>query len=596
MALTAGTRISAFYRASGVASNGDARWMVSPTPADSRSPHIGVTAGWHRATVVKDFNPEAVAFCEDDVLGEGEHPLLRSTSHIQVRFDAARWINRTGERYVDAMGGQLRAALDPADVVLRTAALPPCALSLLVVRWATGEASDCVGFQGGWGDTGAVVSDRYIENWMQTLHASLRGRFTVRTAFVASSADVERLGHNAGSLARLLLATETPVAHVGAFYFLWPVESDDGGLPSGYVNQRALLGAMRDLEGAGVETRFPHPSALYRVFLSKEWMATMCLARGFCVPATTRVSVAAIVRDPLLAARNALAALDVLATAQRDGGMACADAARRSSGGSALGGAQGDARGDSRGDSACMRGVAKLGFSWEAADVVRFDGVADLAARLVELVEQPQMCPSAVLVQHLVESPICEIRSFVVEGRIAKMLYTRFLPPGEDGRYADFERSATPADWFDADDGPTSAADGAAALAHAETTITADLVPRWLVWLHSQHHERIPVLRIDTFVVRRRGAPRECDVYIGELTELGASMVGWQEGPSIVKPAVLRSCFAGGVGAELLEASGAGCAAHARAAADDGVARGMLSAAMRSVASGQTAASYGAEF
>jgi hypothetical protein len=468
--------------------------------------------------------------------------------------------------------------------VLRSAALPPCALSLLVVRWATDEASDCVGFQGGWGDTGAVVSDRYIENWMQTLHACLRGRVTVRTAFVASSTDVERLGHNAGSLARLLLATETPAAHVGAFYFLWPVESDDGGLPSGYVNQRSLLGAMRDMEGAGVETRFPHPSALYRVFLSKEWMATMCLARGFRVPATTRVSVAAIVRDPLLAARNALTALDALATAQREGGMACADAARRNGGAAAPG------------DSTRMRGVAKLGFSWEAADVVRFDGVVDLAARLVELVEQPQMCPSAVLVQHLVEDPVCEIRSFVVEGRIAKMLYTRFLPPGEDGRYADFERSATPAEWFAVDDGPTSAADGAAALAHAEATIRTELVPRWLTWLRSQQHERIPVLRIDTFVVRRRGAPRECDVFIGELTELGASMVGWQEGPSIVKPAVLRACFAGGVGAELLEANGAGCAAHARAAADDGVARGMLSAAMRSVASGQTAASYGAEF
>ena len=49
--LTAGTPVSAFYRASGVVSNGDARWMASPTPADSRSPHIGVTAGWHFAIV-----------------------------------------------------------------------------------------------------------------------------------------------------------------------------------------------------------------------------------------------------------------------------------------------------------------------------------------------------------------------------------------------------------------------------------------------------------------------------------------------------------------------------------------------------------------
>ena len=609
--LCVGDRVQIFYRASGVKSNGDARWMASPSVADSRSPHIGVTAGWHGATVVEEYDPSVAALSlgptaamesdggdEEEEEGEPPHPLLRSAAHVQVRLDAARWINRTGERYVDRESGKtapLRCAIDPRDVALADATLPPIALSLLVTRWAFDESAEVVGGHGGWGDTGAVVSDRYIENWMQTLHETLRGRFTVRTAWVASSADVARVGDAAGSLVRLLAPPAYPAAvaaattaapRLASFWFLWPVECQDGSLPAGYVYHKTLLGAMSSLEAAGVQTRFPHPSALYRIFLSKEWMATMCLSRGFRVPATTRVSVAAIVRDPAGAARAALASLHSLATAQLEWGMACASGPQR----------------ERLPAPSAMRGVAKLGFSWEASDVVRFNGECELAERLVELVEQPQMCASAVLVQQLVDDPVCEIRTFIVDGVIAKMLHTRFLPPDDDGRYAVFERTDTPASWFDRRDSATSAADGAAALAHAEATIAREVVPRWLQWLRAQHHEVLPVLRIDTFVVRRPGVPGECDVYSGELTELGASMIGWREGPAMVKPAVLRSCFTDGGGGASAEQDATiatllqSCAGHAATAAADGVTRGMLDAAKRSVAEGQTAETYGDEF
>ena len=33
------------------------------------------------------------------------------------------------------------------------------------------------------------------------------------------------------------------------------------------------------------------------------------------------------------------------------------------------------------------------------------------------------------------------------------------------------------------------------------------------------------------------------DVFAGELTELGASTLGWREGPSVKFPAVIRTCF-----------------------------------------------------
>jgi hypothetical protein len=46
----------------------------------------------------------------------------------------------------------------------------------------------------------------------------------------------------------------------------------DGALDEGYVHHRTLLSTMCDVEAAGVSTRFPHASHLYRSLLSKEWV------------------------------------------------------------------------------------------------------------------------------------------------------------------------------------------------------------------------------------------------------------------------------------------------------------------------------------
>ena len=63
-------------------------------------------------------------------------------------------------------------------------------------------------------------------------------------------------------------------------------------------------------------TRFPHPSNVYRVFLSKDWMAHLCLQPGLRCPATTKVNRAAAETDPYAAAVNALKSLDLIRKVQ----------------------------------------------------------------------------------------------------------------------------------------------------------------------------------------------------------------------------------------------------------------------------------------
>ena len=104
-----------------------------------------------------------------------------------------------------------------------------------------------------------------------------------------------------------------------AMYFLWPCQSLDGQhIPSGYSNLPDVMLAMTNMEASGIATRFPHPTHLYKVFLSKDWTSQLCLFPEMRIPATTKVSRSAVERNALGAARAALATLQRLSTAQDD--------------------------------------------------------------------------------------------------------------------------------------------------------------------------------------------------------------------------------------------------------------------------------------
>ena len=103
------------------------------------------------------------------------------------------------------------------------------------------------------------------------------------------------------------------------------------------------------VEAAGVCTRFPHPSQLYRQLLSKEWQPALCLLPQLRIPPATMVNRATVAAAPRRAAQLACAALDEIREARY----------RKKPEPDALRVTGVEAR----------KGVAKLGYAWEAAHV-----------------------------------------------------------------------------------------------------------------------------------------------------------------------------------------------------------------------------------
>eukprot|EP00912_Choanoflagellata_sp_UC4_P000193 UC4_evm4s125 len=472
-------------------------------PFDTYTPRINMTHGWVPATVIA--------------------PGKESKSNlVKIRYNHKHWVNRIGVMLDTREEGSLDEELQPSLIKAehRISSLSSCSLTLFVIRWADPDIDPSKGFHGGWGDTGSVVSDRYIESWCSTITRSLSGDHEIVTAWVSSSEDLTRLGSSANSIKCRFRGR-----HCCSMWFLWPVAVQDGVMDAGYVGKAQMLGAMELFERAGVQTRFPHPSPLYRVLLEKEWCAQLCLDSKFCLPATTKVTAASVATDSMKAAQNALKALVGIKKAQKTMSKSLE--------------IQGNVITDNTYNETVLRGVAKLGYSWQAMDVAGFEGQVELSQRMMCLLNQQQSTVASVFVQERVENAICEIRTFVVDGRPAYKFYTRFLPPDEDGSFCDFERlherSRVLHEWFNGQEN---------VLQDAEDQIDK-LCLLWMQWLKTVIADDVPVIRIDCFVVPRAGAKNApyCDIYTGELTELGASMLGWHDGPRYIYSAVLKSMF-----------------------------------------------------
>ncbi|KAK3270945.1 hypothetical protein CYMTET_20681, partial [Cymbomonas tetramitiformis] len=67
------------------------------------------------------------------------------------------------------------------------------------------------------------------------------------------------------------------------------------------------------------------------------------------------------------------------------------------------------------------------------------------------------------------------------------------------------------------------------------------LAAKLAMWVMTECAEPLPFMRMD-FLVKHSG-PGTASVHTGELTELGASFLGWDEGPDIVFGALIDSCF-----------------------------------------------------
>ena len=124
---------------------------------------------------------------------------------------------------------------------------------------------------------------------------------------------------------------------------------------------------------------------------------------------------------------------------------------------------------------------------------------------------------------------------YLIDGKPAKHLYSRFCEvDDESGSYSAFkridQRDVVIREWFGGNE---------IGLRDAEVQIE-QLTNRWLTWMLAEHPESPAVCRMD-FFVKLHG--KTATVTTGELTEQGASMLGWKEGPRLTFDAVLRQCL-----------------------------------------------------
>jgi hypothetical protein len=231
------------------------------------TPRVGLSRGWIRAKIVGDQRPPP------------GHADYYDDGRICIQYQHQKWVDRNGEVLDASNPRHLRERVIPARIRKARGAdrgaaspvgSPGYSLSVLIVRWASESCPTVANGDGGWGETGSVTSDRYIETWLQALDVAFPQDHQIVTAFVQSSDDMTRLAGQAHLIRRLLEGR-----HVCAFYFVWPVQfrdeshglgRGDDGYP-GYCEQQATLSALRSLESAGIATRFPHPSHQYRTFL-----------------------------------------------------------------------------------------------------------------------------------------------------------------------------------------------------------------------------------------------------------------------------------------------------------------------------------------
>ena len=164
MSYARGDRVFVFFR---IHKNAEGWLPVESTVFGVLSPHIAVTHGWLQARVVRDFD------------------VSRGDKKVRIRYDHELWYQNGGRLDVSDPANA-EENVDPSAVA-REPSEP--LLSFLVVRWGGETCDTVIGEEGGggWGATGAVVSDLYINTLFDYFHAALPNRYQVVSAYCADS-------------------------------------------------------------------------------------------------------------------------------------------------------------------------------------------------------------------------------------------------------------------------------------------------------------------------------------------------------------------------------------------------------------------------
>jgi hypothetical protein len=504
--LQAGEMVDVFHR---YAQDPNGYFMVEHSTSGIIHPSVGRTDGWTEGRVneawnIQNYNPN-------------HYP-----SWVEIQWTHPTWYNRRGHKLDVHTPSMITQRVKPEQIRQRRGASEAQQrprLTLFHCRWGGEQPVNPVTEgAGGWGMIGSTPSDNYINGWEESVFQTLGPTYEIVSAFIQGSDELAKL---CPPMLRQLLRGE----NVGALYFMWPIVFQDGHEFPAYVQNAKELLLMTEMEASGIPTRFPHASHIYRIFASKEWTAQMCLHPLLHVPLTTQVARQAITADPEKAAVKAIQALSNLATTRSNWAAQYGIVSHEHA---------------PRAPAPIQRGVAKLGWSWEAMDVQAWRNSNELRNALSSLAEQPGSLVDLVFVQEYIDFDV-EMRHFIVEADLhkpetlkpKKIIYTVFKSK-DDGCFRNFDRydrKGCLKTCFAGDD---------AALADAERQ-AEELICRWLQWLQASTHELPTVTRFD--IMAKRLGPGRAQVTTGELTELGGCFLGWPQGPRVVFAAMLRSCF-----------------------------------------------------
>ncbi|EER17771.1 hypothetical protein Pmar_PMAR023701 [Perkinsus marinus ATCC 50983] len=487
----AGTKVWVFYQMQ--KGPRDPAWFAVDTHVQGYNrPQIGWSDRWQPAVVIQDFK-------------ETDFNPAKHDTYVKVRYEHRIWFDREQDVLNTTDTRNIEQAYYPGDVRLTSPPTP--SLSIFVVRWGNPNFGIVNDYDWeSWGEAGSNVSDTYICHMMQKgIRKVARNDYEVLSAFVTNADDLRKISP-------LAIRQMLTGRHKAAMYFLWPTAFEDNiSDAGGYIDKDAFFELMVGIEAMGVPTMFPHPSHLLDTIVSKAFYAHLCTIPDLHLPPTTRVSRGHVVASPDSAARLTWERLSALCD------MTSGGAQKR---------------------NPLPRGaIAKLGYSWEAADVRTCDNIGELSYQMLDLFEQKGCKVDSVFVQQRVPVDL-ELRMFVVNGKVERILYTRFRAVNSAGLFIDFEHETKTVEaakkWFRGD---------VPRMQEVER-ICFHIIDQFYKWMDTESVYGSPANRFDFLVgYDRDDGTSGPSVYLGEVGELGFSMVDFPEGPRKVFKEVGIRCL-----------------------------------------------------
>jgi hypothetical protein len=257
-------------------------------------------------------------------------------------------------------------------------------------------------------------------------------------------------------------------------------------------------------------------------------MATLALQPQARLPAATLVSKANVLANAKRSAKKSLAMLEHIRTQNpfkvEDGLAVAAPSVVNKDG--------------------VVKGVVKLGWSWEARYVSIFNGEADLATKLTEMLTHPGCSASWCVVQEWADFDF-EMRLYFLppaaEGwdpaqklqpvRVECNAWSGTMENGERRNFHRLSKEMILSSYWNQDEAAFKSA-------QKQAINISQFLLKYLLLLDA---EPVPMIRLD-FMLLRLG-PGAARVVFGEFCEMGACCLGWKEGPPTIWHAALEGAL-----------------------------------------------------